>query len=117
MPGGGLMQLLAYGAADIYLTGVKLIKEDTSIEIKKNQKKSYFKSECDICLEQSKNITECGTCVFHACNKCYNKMSTISNKCPQCKRNFNEHNEHKKYSEDYSSSDVHPHDPNDLPDT
>lgn len=108
--GGGLMQLVSYGAQDIYLTSNPNTTSVRSVEntegIKKNTTtittKSKLKSElnkdnndnCPICMECmiNKEIVIC-----KGCNKCFDKTCIESwlvnhNTCPLCRCNmFKQH--------------------------
>lgn len=43
------------------------------------------KSECNICLQNFKNIIDCKSCEFKTCIKCLQKYLVDNNKCPHCK--------------------------------
>ncbi len=92
MPGGGLMQLVAYGAQDIFLTDIsyesvteeKLIWNEINkiLDLNKN-------SECPITYDELKH--GCKYCVCHQCKynfstdglmECFKKMQK---NCPICK--------------------------------
>jgi hypothetical protein len=108
MPGGGLMQLVAYGAEDMYLTGNTIIR-NPPITRKKPVNRIYVLGNCVVCYENLE-VMECGTCVAQMCKVCYDNWDStdqskgcinneIYTKCVYCKNDFDELTTDKKYFE------------------
>lgn len=90
MPGGGLMQLVAYGAQDVYLLEPSPkddSHEKTMTKVKKNKlkDKKCISNECNICYDNLE-VYKCNKCIYLVCESCY--IKTKDYKCVHCKDNF-----------------------------
>lgn len=98
---GGLLQLIAYGAQDVLLTGGKSTYDVKHFNVKysksENDKSKIVKDiyefdlniyGCDICLNEEVQtvITYCG-CTTKYCTTCIYKMN---DKCCVCKRHLDQ---------------------------
>lgn len=91
------MQLVAYGAQDVYLTGrdnkelvenIKILKFDA--ELIKNIK-IYKTDNCVICLDAA------STCIFIPCGHqctCSECCEHVGETCPLCRKNIDKRVEH-----------------------
>jgi hypothetical protein len=92
---GGLMQLVAYGASDVWIVdntnnngGIPYryrLKKKNNKNNKKTIKILYIPGKCDVCYEES-NVVKCNICVYNMCKKCKDQWRVP--KCPHCRQNF-----------------------------
>jgi len=104
MPAGGLLQLLAYGAQDIFDSEPQPFQHYTVEEgitrqsgppftvIEKNRRRPTKLAECPICLESIAHMEMALTsCKHQFCNTCINKLAKANQRvctCPLCRANI-----------------------------
>lgn len=105
MPRGGLAQLLAYGAQDVYLTGNPSITRQWTITYNRGNNiipdnkidfellnNKYVEtdniSDCSICIITKSNIIT--SCEHQYCKTCLDEWLNKQNKksCPYCRNNL-----------------------------
>ena len=101
MPGGGLMQLVAYGALDIYLTAgpqlskvvylqpTKLSHEITKNRLICNKDKLLCPIEYTI-ININDKYQHCIICNNNFCNDSIIEWLKINNSCPMCRNEWKE---------------------------